>query len=227
MKTSYTFLALFCFLHFSPLVYGQNIEDKYPVTVLNPNGSKQLLFYFTGDGGINNFSENFCNGLVQKNYTVICFNARQYFWKQKLPDVMAAQVSEIIVYYMNKLHKKEFSLLGYSFGADAAIFLVNRLPKNIAPFLKSTVLLSPSMATDFTVKFVDLLGIQNKDGKYKTLPEILKISTPVLCVFGEEEEKTFANGVANKKNIKKVFLPGSHKYDNNISGVVAAVLTVL
>ena len=228
MKNYFAVLILFCLPFFSIQLHAQNIEDKYPVTILNPNGTKQLLFYFTGDGGINNFSEQLCNNLAQKKYTVIILNSRKYFWKQKLPDYMATQVSEIIQFYVTKLKKKEFSIIGYSFGADAAIFYNTRVPKNLLPLLKSTILLSPSIATDFTVKFADLLGIESSSGQFKTLPEILKIPTYVLCMFGEEEEeKQLYNGIANKKNIKRVLLPGSHKYDNDINKVVTTVLSAL
>ena len=227
MKNSFIVATLFSFLFFTSFTHGQSIEDKYPVVVLNPSGTKQLVFYFTGDGGINNFSESFCDGLAKKNFTVIRFNSRKYFWKQKTPELMATQVSEIIYYYLNKFNKKEYSLIGYSFGADVVIHLVNRLPKNLSPLLKSTVLLSPSLATDLTVKIGDLLGIESSEGKYKTLPEVLKITSPVLCVFGDQEQKIFANGIVNKKNIRKVLLPGSHKYDNNTNGVISVVLTEL
>lgn len=227
MKNYFAVLILFCLPLLTIQLHAQNIEDKYPVTILNPNGTKQLLFYFTGDGGINNFSEQLCNNLAQKKYTVIILNSRKYFWKQKLPDYMAAQVSEIIQFYITKFKKKEFSIIGYSFGADAATFYNTRVPKNLLPLLKSTILLSPSIATDFTVKLADLLGIESSSGQFKTLPEILKIPTYVLCVFGEEEEKQLYNGIANKKNIKRVLLPGSHKYDNDINKVITTVLSAL
>ena len=217
-------LILFICFAVSIQLSAQSMEDKYPITVLNPTGAKQLLFYFSGDGGINNFSENLCASLAKNNFVVIVFNSRKYFWKQKLPDLMATQVSEIIQYYLGKFNKKEFSLIGYSFGADAAIFLNTRISKNLTPVLKSTILLSPSMATDFTIKFSDLLGIETASGKYKTLPEILKISSNVLCVFGDEEQKEFYNGIASKKNIKRVLLPGSHKYNNDAEKVIATIL---
>ncbi len=227
MNKYFAVIILFYFTFFPIQLYAQNIEDKYPVTVLNPKGTKQLLFYFTGDGGINNFSEKLCNSLIQKNYTVIIFNSRKYFWKQKFPDFMATQVSEIIQYYADKFNKREFSIIGYSFGADAAIFYSTRVPKNLLPLLKTTILLSPSLATDFTVKFADLLGIESSSGAYKTLPEVLKIKTNVLCVFGDEEQRQFYEGLVNKKNIKRILLLGSHKYNNDVNKVANVVLSVL
>ncbi len=220
-------IVFFSFFAVAQQLTAQQIEDKYPISILNPSGTKQLLFYFSGDGGINNFSENLCNDLAKKNYPVLIFNSRKYFWKQKLPNIMAPQVSEIIQYYLAKLNKKEFSIIGYSFGADVAIYYNTRLPKNLTLALKSTVLLSPSMATDFTIKLSDLLGMDNAKGEYKTLPEILKSQTNTLCVFGEDEDKQFYNGVANKKNIKRILLPGSHKYSANFDKVSAAIVTGL
>lgn len=216
-------VLLFCFA-VSMQLTAQNMEDKYPISILNPSGTKQLLFYFSGDGGINNFSETLCADLAKNNFVVIVFNSRKYFWKQKLPDLMAAQVSEIIQYYLVKFNKKEYSLIGYSFGADAAIYFNTRIPKSLMPLPKSTILLSPSIATDFTVKVSDLLGIESSNGKYKTLPEILKITSNVLCVFGDQEQKELYNGIANKKNIKRILLPGSHKYNNDVEKVVATIV---
>ena len=87
--------------------------------------------------------------------------------------------------------------------------------------------MSPSLATDFTIKFSDLLGIETASGKYKTLPEILKIASNVLCVFGDEEQKEFYNGIANKKNIRRIILPGSHKYNGDVENVIKTILPML
>ncbi len=206
---------------------AQSIEDRFPLSIINTTGNKRLIFYFSGDGGINNFTENLCDQLGTKGYTIIRFNSRKYFWKQKTPDQIAKDAGEIISYYLALYHKKDFSLIGYSFGADAAIYLANRLPKNIHPKFVSAILLSPSVATDFTIKFSDLLGIENNQGAYQTLPELNKISAPVLCIFGEEGDKTVYNAIASKKNIRRILLPGSHKFNNDVNKVVTTIITAL
>jgi type IV secretory pathway VirJ component len=203
------------------------MEDRFPVSVINATGSKKLIFYFSGDGGINNFTENLCDQLGSKGYTVIRFNSRKYFWSQKTPEQIAKDAGEIITYYLSLYNKKDFALVGYSFGADAVVYLTNRLPKNLQPKLVSVSLLSPSLATDFSIKFSDLLGIENNKGAYQTLPEINKINIPVLCIFGDEEDKAFYNAIASKKNIRRILLPGSHKFNNDVSMVVNILLTAL
>ncbi len=206
---------------------AQGMEDKFPVTVINATVTKKLLFYFSGDGGINNFTEKLCAELAAKNYTVICFNSRKYFWKQKTPEQFATDATEIITYYLTQYNKKDFSVVGYSFGADAAVYFAKLLPKKLQPKLFSVVLLSPSMATDFKIKFTDLLGMESNSGEYKILSELNKLILPVLSIFGEEGDKTFYNGIAVKKNLRKALLKGSHKFDNNISLVATTIITGL
>ena len=208
-------------------VVAQSMEDRFPISVINATGNKRLVFYFSGDGGINNFTEDLCNQLGRKGYTVIRFNSRKYFWSQKTPEQLAEDAGEIITYYLSLYNKKDFALVGYSFGADAAVYLANRLPKNLQTKLVSVIILSPSLATDFTIKFSDLLGIENNKGIYQTLPEVKKINIPVLCILGDEEDKTFYNAIAFKKNIKRILLPGSHKFNNDISKVVNTILITL
>ncbi len=223
---------IFLLTFFFPIVISfkvdaQSIEDRFPLSVINATGNKRLIFYFSGDGGINNFTENLCDQLGAKGYTVIRFNSRKYFWTKKTPEQIAKDAGEIITYYLSLYNKKDFSLVGYSFGADAAVYLANRLPKNMQQKLVSATLLSPSLATDFTVKFSDLLGIENNKGAYETLPEVNKIAVPLLFIFGEEENKTFYNAIASKKNIRRILLPGSHKFNNDITKVVNTILIAL
>ena len=222
-------LLLICF--FTSIIsfnlIAQSFEDRFPVSVINVTGKKRLVFYFSGDGGINNFTENLCDQLGTKGFTVIRFNSRKYFWTKKTPEQIAKDAGEIITYYLSLYNKTDFSVVGYSFGADAAIYLASRLPKNLQSKLVSAILLSPSLATDFTIKFSDLLGIENTKGDYQTLPELNKLTIPVLCVFGEQGDKTFYNSIASKKNIRRMLLPGSHKFNNDVSKVVNTILIAL
>ena len=126
----FLFIGLFISI-ISFKIAAQSMEDRFPLSVINATGNKRLVFYFSGDGGINNFTENLCDQLGTKGYTVIRFNSRKYFWIQKTPEQIAKDASEIITFYLSQFNKKDFSLIGYSFGADAAIYLANRLPKTL------------------------------------------------------------------------------------------------
>ncbi|WP_316803195.1 alpha/beta fold hydrolase [Pedobacter nototheniae] len=219
------FFVFFTTLCLSSAIMAQPKTDisKLPLTLFNKNGHKNLIFYFTGDGGLNSFSQKVCEELAQKNYTVITLDTRKYFWDVKTPDKLSQDAAEVLDYYLKHFNKAEFSLLGYSFGADAAIFFSTRLTKNLQQKFKSAVLLSPSTSTDFTVKVSDLLGFGSKEGKYKTIPELNKIQVPVLCIFGKDEDSDFYKNLKEKKDLEKIQIPGSHKYDNDIKKLVAAI----
>ena len=227
MKTILT-LILFCMCGRMQMQAQSSPEiSKFPVSNLNKNGTKQLVIYLTGDGGINTFSQQVCDELALKNYPVLRFDSRKYFWKQKTPEQFAQDLGEIIKYYLVACNKTEFSVVGYSFGADAALLAIPRLPANLKQKLKSSVFLSPAVATDLSVRITDLLGFENNKGRYKTLPEIDKITGRVFCIFGKDEDSPFYKSVKDKKNIGKILVPGSHRYNNNPVIVAAAIREAL
>ena len=86
--------------------------SKFPVSILNKNGTKQLVIYLSGDGGINNFSQQVSEELAIKNYPVIRFDSRKYFWNRKTPEQFAQDLGEILRYYLLACNKTEFSVVG-------------------------------------------------------------------------------------------------------------------
>ncbi|TDG35935.1 hypothetical protein EZJ43_11320 [Pedobacter changchengzhani] len=196
---------------------------KFPLHTMNKNSSLQLLFYVSGDGGWNSFSQKLCEELSQKGYAVVCLDAKKYFWEQKTPEKFAQDASEILGYYLKLWNKDAFSIVGYSFGADAVAFLPNRISKYLQNKLKSNVLLIPSPTTNLEVKVSDMFGFGTDDGKYKILAEINKIQPPVLCIFAKDDENSLATQIKGDAGLKKIFLPGSHKFDNEVKKVVQTV----
>ncbi|WP_316829236.1 AcvB/VirJ family lysyl-phosphatidylglycerol hydrolase [Pedobacter aquatilis] len=223
-KSSATLTLLFL----SIFTYAQNAADisKLPLSTLNKPAAKRIIFYFTGDGGLNSFSQKLISGLAAKNYAIVALDTRKYFWEQKSPDKFAQDMNELVQYYLKLWNKEEFSILGYSFGADAALFFVPRI-KEQQHSLKTTVLLSPSTSTDLVVKVSDLIGFGSKEGKYKTISELNKINSPVLCIFGKDEDSDFYKSMKEKKNVEKALIPGSHKFDNDFDKIVSTVISGL
>lgn len=210
----------------SSLCKAQDIS-KYPLqTIAKPN-AQHLIFYISGDGGMNSFSQSLTQGLADKNYAIISLDSRKYFWEQKTPDKMAQDFNQIIGHYLKIWDKDKFSILGYSFGADAGIFLTPRLTKELQQKIKSTVFLSPSTSTDFVIKLTDMIGFGSKEAKYKTLPELNKTSIIQYFIFGKDEESDFYKSIPDRKNITKTLIPGSHKFNNDIKKVISAVLSGL
>ncbi|MCX2585763.1 AcvB/VirJ family lysyl-phosphatidylglycerol hydrolase [Pedobacter sp. MR22-3] len=216
--------SLLILLLMPAFIFAQDIS-QYPLSGSGKGNAKTLIFYISGDGGMNSFSQKIVDEMVQKNYSVVSLDSRKYFWAQKSPDQTAHDFSEIIQHYLKAYGKEEFSLVGYSFGADAVAFSIPRLPKELFKKLRSSVLLSPSSSTDFVVRVSDLIGFGSKESKYKTLPELYKHTSTTYCIFGKEEDSEFYKLLKDRKNLNKTLIPGSHKYDNDIHKVVATILT--
>ena len=105
--------VFFLFLSSNSL-FAQPASDL-PLTFLkNVDTTKPLLFYLSGDGGMNNFSKTLIQNFYNKGYSVIALDSKDYFWKKKTPEKTAADISQSIYLYLKKLRLKNFILIGYA-----------------------------------------------------------------------------------------------------------------
>ena len=191
---------------------------------LLPGGKKDtMVIYLTGDGGWNNFSQNIANEFFHSGYGVVTLNTRKYFWSPITPEVFAKDFELFANYFLHQWKKSTLIIVGYSFGADVAAFLPQRLSDGLKHKIKLLVLLSPSSSTDFEVKFNDMLFSNGtSDRKFKIGPELEKSTLPMLCVFGKEEEMDLKSKLKKSEMLTIVELPGTHHYDN-ISSLVSLI----
>ena len=207
-------------------VFCQTNKIALPVAVFSGSDTaKPVLFYITGDGGWNKFSNGFVQQLNSKGYEVVGLNAREYFWHKKTAQQTANAMSLIISGHMKDRKSKSFALIGYSFGADVMPFVVTHSRDDIMANLRYIVLMSPAAKTDFEVHLTELIGIGSSSGE--SVPaEVNKISQPVLFVFGDKENDFPLNDI-RIKNYKTEKLPGGHHYDGDPSAVCNIILPYL
>jgi len=207
---------------------GDKRLSELPVKVLISADAKGFIIYVTGDGGWNNFSQDLCHNLVKSNYNVLVFDSRKYFWSAKQPDTFARDITLLANHYLKEWNKKEFALVGYSFGADVAAFLPTRLPADLLSKLKPVVLVSPSSSTDFEIKLTDLIGEgSNTKRKFKVVPELLRSTSRVYCIFGQDEELDVKKELKADALITIKELPGSHHYDKAKDQLLQTILTAI
>jgi len=221
MKNILFSFGLFLFL--SAKSFPQTKKDALPVSVFKGNDTtKPVLFYISGDGGWNTFSNAFVRNLNVKGYEIVGLDAREYFWHKKDAARTAKDMSSIISNHIKGMKSKSFILIGYSFGADVMPFVVTHSDAGVMDNLKYTILMSPSSKTDFEVHVSELLGIGSCGGE--SVPaEINKISKPVLFVFGDKEDN-FPIKDIRIKNYKTEKLPGGHHYDGDPAAVCNTIL---
>ena len=179
--------------------------------------SKPLIFYISGDGGFNKFSTSFIQTLNKQGYPVLGLNAKDYFWHKKKPIEAANAIEQAINQYNNQWKRKNVILIGYSFGADVAPFMLTHFTSVLAARINHFVLLSPSPKTDFEIHILQMLGWGKNSGE-SVSAEINKISKPVLIIVGDDENDFPFNELTGK-NKQVIRMPGGHHYDGNVEGL--------
>lgn len=219
MKIMIFFLICLFTYNFQLKAQAINPVKDLPMQLTQTKGSLDILvIYLTGDGGWNNFNQQLTEQFEKQGYGTIALNTRKYFWNEKSPQVFAHDIEQLSNYYMKAWQKSFLIIVGYSFGADVAIFLPELLSIDLQQKIKKIVLISPSASTDFVVKLSDMIGEgDNANRKYKVKTEIEKTELPVICIFGNDEELILKSSLKKNKNLTIQKLPGDHRYNNNFA----------
>ena len=209
------FLVLLCFLVQNRVM----AKTDLPIKALGSNDmSKPIIFYISGDGGLNSFSTSFMKQWNSLGYPIVGLNARSYFFLSQSPDAAAKDINALIVEYTNLWKRNNIILLGYSFGADVLPFMQTRLSPDVMNKIKHTVLLSPSHNTDFAVHL-----FYSKKGGSIVPTEINKLTKPTLIIFGSEENDIDDKEI-NNRQVTVVKVTGNHHYDNQVSVLVDDII---
>ena len=201
---------------------------ELPVYTFPKAGNKLLLIYLSGDGGMNSFSKSLIKTFNDRGYAVVALDTRKYFWEKKTPVQFAKDLQQMIEHYTKSWNKADFALIGYSFGADVAAFVPPLLSQHVTSRLKSTILLSPGFSTGFVTKISNMLGMGSTDkDPYKVYPQLLKSPVPVLCIFGAAEESDFYPAIKPSSRLKKILVPGSHKYNDDVNLLAGTIIQEL
>jgi type IV secretory pathway VirJ component len=161
--------------------------------------------------------------LSAQGIPVVGVDSLRYFWTARTPESTAADTDRIIRYYLNRLHRSQVLLLGYSQGADVMPFIINRLPpetrKHVA--LGAVMGLSEHALFEFHVgNWVDA----NQDLGLPTAPEMEKpADIPMLCIYGEGETDTLCPKLDPQK-VHVVKLPGGHHFGGDYQRLAREIL---
>lgn len=162
--------------------------------------------------------------LNRMGYAVIGLNAKEYFWTKKNPQEAATAIEEAINESNRQWKKRNIVLIGYSFGADVAPFILTRFSSATAEKVNRLILLSPSLKTDFEVHVLQMLG-WGKDAGQSVPAEVDKIQCPVTVITGDDEN-LFPFNQLKLKNKQLIKMPGGHHYDGDISALCKQVASL-
>jgi type IV secretory pathway VirJ component len=145
-----------------------------------------LAILLTGDGGFADIDKRLAAGLSAHGVPVVAWSSLDYYWTPRSPAGAAADLTRIIEHYTTAWRKSRVLIVGYSFGADVAPFLFNRLPESVKAGVKALTLLGPSATASFEFHVTDWL-VGSDDTRYPVPPEIERSSVPVTCVSATDE----------------------------------------
>lgn len=203
---------------------SSSINQFIHVTQAIPDPGKPLAFFISGDRGWTDFDQSLANRLAQKHIPCIGLDALHYFWSEKNPQKVAADIAPLIQNYMHTWRKSKILLVGYSFGADVLPFVADKLPFILKDKIQALTLLSPSEKAGFEIHVSDMLSIGNRKDVYNVVDEIRSLKYfPTLCIFGKDEETKFPEKLRGK-NIHFLFTQGGHHFSNSFEEIIQFIM---
>lgn len=198
--------------------------DKFPVkewTSAVPN--RPLMFYISGDGGMNSFSTSLCETLNKRGFDVAALNAKDYFWDKKTPEQTATDVSNFLISKLTGRKDQRVVLIGYSFGADVLPFVLNRMPPSLASKIVVSYIMASSGSTDFEIHVADMFGKAKRRG-VDVVTEINKIKGQrIVIVNGSDEQDLDLSKITLQKYTHEV-IPGGHHFEGNINQIANVIV---
>jgi type IV secretory pathway VirJ component len=203
------------------------VDDLPLIEAPAGDGTDGTLFavLFSGDGGWASLDEDLTTALAEDGVPVVGVNSLRYFWRERTPDEVAADLGRLLEHYAALWRKSRAIVIGYSQGADVVPFALNRLDPAVRARVERAVLIAPSAKATFEFHIVGWLG---KDtGDTPTTPEIARLDLPsVLCLYGADDSKTVCPSLA-LPHVRSEELPGGHHFDGDYAALAARVLAGL
>lgn len=203
---------------------GRADIDGLPVVELPAAGGRSdtLAIILSGDGGWADLDKSFGEAFQRQGLATVGVDCLHYFWKTRQPAEVSQMLERVIRHYLQAWNKKNVLLVGYSFGACWLPFLVNRLPADLLAQIDVCVLLSPSDFVNVEIHVMDWMSDVRRPGALDVLPEALKITKPLLCVYGTEEDDAICPHLTGS-NVSRLAMPGGHHYNAQYAPVLQAI----
>lgn len=184
---------------------------------------KPLIFYLSGDGGFNKFSNSLCEGINKKGFDVIALNSKSYFWDKKTPEQTATDVNNYLVKKLAGRKNQQVVMIGYSFGADVLPFILNRIPKDIHDKILVSFLMASSGSTDLEIHWSDILG-GNSKREMDVVTELNKLVNDKIVIISASDDGHLALNKISLKRYTHEVLPGGHHFDGDTDEIIKVIL---
>ncbi len=187
------------------------------------NPSPRFAVIYSGDGGWRDLDKEIGEYFAAHGTPTVGVDSLRYFWREKTPDEVAADLARIIRHYQEEWDAREVLLVGYSFGAGILPFAVNRLPDPERAAVLQISLLGLEPRAPFEIEVTGWLGGVPADAP-PVLPELARLDlTRVQCFYGEEEDQTLCSD-PDLAGAEVIRTTGGHHFDGDYEALAKRIL---
>ncbi|MBK8175244.1 MAG: virulence factor family protein [Rhodospirillales bacterium] len=201
------------------------LGDLSVVDLPGRTGSTDVAIILSGDGGWRDLDRSLGEILAATGVHVIGIDCLRYFWHEKSPGEVAADLARLIAQIINENSAAKISLIGYSFGADVLPAILKRLPTDTRSRIVFISLLALGKDAHFEIKVSGWFGGDSTSDAQPLSPELAGINVArVQCIYGEDE--TDESGCLDRQlqGADIVHLPGGHHFDEDYSRLAEIIL---
>jgi type IV secretory pathway VirJ component len=216
-------------LAIEPAVEAINARDDapladLPIIALEPQGAPTglLAIILSGDGGWRDLDRQIGGWLAERGTGVVGIDSLRYFWTEKRPDRIAADLQRIIDTYLHRFHAKRTVLIGYSFGADVLPATWHAMPPSERDRVVQVSLLGLSPTADFEFHVGGWLGLSQ--GSRPVGPDVATLDLArVQCFYGREEDDSFCRDPL-LAGAERIETKGGHHFDGDYASLARRIL---
>ena len=168
-----------------------------------------FFFFISGDGGWSNLDRAVVDGLAEKGISTVALNTLKYFWNEKPPERVAADLERLV----KACHPGGLPLFagGYSFGAEVMPVVLHR--SEFAGRFAGLILIGPGPNASFEMSVLDWLRTKEKPTPNKVVDHARALGPlPLLCVSGEKEDESICPALSGGAGVELATLPGAHHF---------------
>lgn len=192
-----------------------------PVVSFEARGTQMspyFVVFVTGDGGWRRIDVKVSDILRDAGMPVAGILANSYFARERTPAETAADLEKVIREYQVKWQRKKVVLIGYSRGAEALPFMVNRLSAGVKRDVALVALLGPAETTAFRV---------GKPDRFALGPEVEKLwGDDLVCVVGTLEKHSVCRSIPAGDAVV-LTLRGGHHFGGAYDRIGQVILDAL
>lgn len=183
--------------------------------------SDTMAIVLSGDGGWAELDKALAGGLASEGIPVVGWSSLDYYWTPRTPEQASSDLARIVRHYTSTWQRPHVLVVGYSFGADVAPFLVNRLPADVRSHITKLGLLAPSDTAAFEFHVAGWLGLST-GANFATRPEMDRLMVPTACISPVDDPSPSCS--TGNPHIRAVAAPEGHHFSGEYGRLVDLIL---